>query len=257
MANSKYGRIIAIASSVCAVLLGIAFIVSVLHLYLTGGEDPYSRERVGEYLTWLIVPSVITILFFIGGVVYNVITGESDVENVKRTNSDLLSSFEKRYDLTAFDGNTVAAVTEEKKKVKVLNICFHLISALLFVIAFVYIAFIAELTVEQLNADIIAAFAVVLPLAAIGVTVQIPRIYLLEGSAGRQLQLMKESIKENGAPEAKSAKTNEAKVDYAVIVKYALLGLSLVLVILGIFNGGMADVLAKAVKICTECIGLG
>ena len=30
-----------------------------------------------------------------------------------------------------------------------------------------------------------------------------------------------------------------------------------VLVILGILNGGLRDVLAKAVKICTECIGLG
>ncbi|MBO7195979.1 MAG: thioredoxin [Clostridia bacterium] len=29
------------------------------------------------------------------------------------------------------------------------------------------------------------------------------------------------------------------------------------LVILGIFNGGVSDVFAKAVKICTECIGLG
>ena len=29
------------------------------------------------------------------------------------------------------------------------------------------------------------------------------------------------------------------------------------LVILGILNGGLRDVLAKAVKICTECIGLG
>ena len=29
------------------------------------------------------------------------------------------------------------------------------------------------------------------------------------------------------------------------------------LVILGILNGGLWDVLAKAVKICTECIGLG
>ncbi|MBQ8302391.1 MAG: thioredoxin [Clostridia bacterium] len=36
-----------------------------------------------------------------------------------------------------------------------------------------------------------------------------------------------------------------------------MLGISLVLVVLGIFNGGVADVLGKAVKICTECIGLG
>lgn len=37
----------------------------------------------------------------------------------------------------------------------------------------------------------------------------------------------------------------------------ALLGLGLLLTVLGVLNGGMDDVLTKAVKICSECIGLG
>ncbi len=40
-------------------------------------------------------------------------------------------------------------------------------------------------------------------------------------------------------------------------VRGALLTASLVMVILGIQNGGMQGVLDKAIKICTECIGLG
>jgi hypothetical protein len=32
---------------------------------------------------------------------------------------------------------------------------------------------------------------------------------------------------------------------------------AVVFIIVGAFNGGMGDVLAKAIKICTECIGLG
>ncbi|MBQ1410176.1 MAG: thioredoxin [Oscillospiraceae bacterium] len=31
----------------------------------------------------------------------------------------------------------------------------------------------------------------------------------------------------------------------------------ILLVVLGVLNGGARDVLAKAVKICSECIGLG
>ena len=30
-----------------------------------------------------------------------------------------------------------------------------------------------------------------------------------------------------------------------------------VLVVLGVLNGGLRDVLVKAINICTECIGLG
>nr|MBE6545081.1 thioredoxin [Oscillospiraceae bacterium] len=37
----------------------------------------------------------------------------------------------------------------------------------------------------------------------------------------------------------------------------AVAAVALILIAAGIFNGGMEDVLQKAVKICTECIGLG
>ncbi len=32
---------------------------------------------------------------------------------------------------------------------------------------------------------------------------------------------------------------------------------ALALIVLGVLNGGARDVLAKAIKICSECIGLG
>ena len=37
----------------------------------------------------------------------------------------------------------------------------------------------------------------------------------------------------------------------------ALFAGALVLIVLGVLNGGARDVLAKAIKICSECIGLG
>ncbi len=37
----------------------------------------------------------------------------------------------------------------------------------------------------------------------------------------------------------------------------ALAVIGVLLVVLGILNGGASDVLAKAVKICSECIGIG
>ena len=40
-------------------------------------------------------------------------------------------------------------------------------------------------------------------------------------------------------------------------VRVCMLVLALALIIHGIFNGSMRDVLFKAVRICTECIGLG
>ena len=41
------------------------------------------------------------------------------------------------------------------------------------------------------------------------------------------------------------------------ILRTAVLVIALILIILGILNGGMEDVLAKGAAICTECVGLG
>ena len=41
------------------------------------------------------------------------------------------------------------------------------------------------------------------------------------------------------------------------ILRIVILILAIVLIILGVRNGGMEDVLAKGASICTECIGLG
>lgn len=40
-------------------------------------------------------------------------------------------------------------------------------------------------------------------------------------------------------------------------LRVAILALAAVLIAAGIFNGGLADVLAKGAAICTECVGLG
>ncbi|MBQ3081038.1 MAG: hypothetical protein IJC49_01130 [Clostridia bacterium] len=40
-------------------------------------------------------------------------------------------------------------------------------------------------------------------------------------------------------------------------VRITLLVIGVVLVAIGVLAGGMADVLAKAINICTECVGLG
>ena len=40
-------------------------------------------------------------------------------------------------------------------------------------------------------------------------------------------------------------------------LSYALLALGIVLVALGVWGDGLSGVIAKAVAICSECIGLG
>lgn len=54
-----------------------------------------------------------------------------------------------------------------------------------------------------------------------------------------------------------SPKPAKAEGRKQLYVRIALALIAIILIVSGIFNGGMRDVLVKAVNICTECIGLG
>ena len=41
------------------------------------------------------------------------------------------------------------------------------------------------------------------------------------------------------------------------VVRGCIFIIAVTFIVVGVLNGGMADVLGKAIRICTECIGLG
>ena len=232
MTNKNFGKIIAIATSVCVILLCIAFIFCTAHLYFTGGAQPYSSERVGDYLGYLLVPSIITVMLVIVGIVYNVKAGETVEENSKRTNRELLESFKSRYVFESFGTKAKAEARAIEKKRNVIGMITCQLTSFCLVLIVDYMIFLA-----------------------IAVAVHIPRIYYEESLAEKELSLLKQSIKEEGKPTLASAPKENKK--FVISIRYAILGIAAILVVLGIFNEGVSDVLQKAVKICTECIGLG
>lgn len=64
-------------------------------------------------------------------------------------------------------------------------------------------------------------------------------------------------VKDGGLMIVKPASPAEKKPAYIPIIRMIVLILAVVFIIAGIYNGSMQDVLYKAIKICTECIGLG
>ena len=255
MSASKYGKIIALVTTVCVILLAVLYIVCCAHLFFTGGAQPYTRERVGAYLVILAVPSVITVGLMIAGVIYNTVTAENDVRTTKRTNGELLDSFLKKYDFNAFPEDVRDKVTAERDRRQIFNWLAADFSFLMLLGMLLYFRFATVFTVDNLNGDVLLALAGLLPLSVCAVGIHIPKAYFNESSCLRELTLFKESIKENGAPAV--IKERAVAPDRSIYVKCAIAAISIVLIVLGIINGGVGDVLAKAVKICTECIGLG
>jgi hypothetical protein len=257
MTNTKYGKILAIATAICIILLGLAFIICCTHLYFTGGDNPFSRESVGRYLVILAVPSFITIAIAIAGLVFAYVNKTKDHELAKRTNLEILESFKSRFVFDSFDEETKANVLALKKQRDAVSIVAIAVSAICAVIALVYFFFIGDFSNANHNREIISALALLLPMTAVASAIHVIKLYVVEKCAKEEYDLLRASVKKNGiSPMAKEIRA-EKFISGVNITKCVILAVAVVFVLLGIFNGGVADVLAKAVKICTECIGLG
>ena len=93
----------------------------------------------------------------------------------------------------------------------------------------------------------------VAPWVALGFAALCAASYDASKSVRREISLLK------AAPQSKPA-SSEAPVTTKPVspaLRIILYAAAIALIVLGVMNGGLRDVLVKAINICTECIGLG
>ncbi len=259
MTNSRLKRSIAAATSAALAALGILFIISALNIAAFGGTRPYTREVVGAFLLPLIPSAVIAVGLIAAGFVLSGLSKEKNEDDkAKRGPYERLADYVRRFEGCELPAAQNTAIRKERRYRRNVNILFFSISLLLSAAAFIYVIFFAELTVSELNKNVMLAFAVSLPLLISAVGIHILRAFLLNKSAERELAALKECIRKGvriSAPVSPREYRREGILRLSAGL--CVLAVAVTFIVLGIFNGGMEDVLAKAVKICTECIGLG
>ena len=81
--------------------------------------------------------------------------------------------------------------------------------------------------------------------------------FLMAGAQLRHISLRKEIELSKDAPKRDMEPVKPSKSIVKNVARAALLVAAAALIAAGVRNGGMFDVLVKAINICTECIGLG
>lgn len=104
----------------------------------------------------------------------------------------------------------------------------------------------------EINASMIAAMWVLLPCVGIPFGYGVFAAYYNRASIRREIALLKQ-IPGNPAPLSPAP----TKDTWQKVAQYAIIAVAVACVIGGALSGGWADVLTKAINICTECIGLG
>lgn len=268
----KLRLIYGIVLAVYTVVMGILFIVSCADIYYSagGGYGMYSREVVGSKLGVLLIPAIIWILAVIAGYVISVLFPVLPEKNkVKRDELTALKKLRSR--MPEAEGEEFLAARKEFKKGELIRIIVWSVCAAVWlasaIVCAVYVFNVTHFPAVVFNSEVLAMLRNVFPWFGASFLLCCGALVFEIFYARKALPQMKNLIVlGKGSPLAQPSKLAQGKStvftflrkeDTIMVFRLVLLLFGTVLVVLGIFNGGMTDVLLKAINICTECIGLG
>ena len=241
-----YGCILALF----LVLTGVLLILSALSIYQGGGESPYTPEAIASRFS-TVAPFLWTTVALVAiGIPLRL--GLPMKKKPLRELVDrraLLRLTEQKKDVECAEYRKVSA--KEKKLRLTVRASAVAISVLGAIPAILHLSKPDSLRFPEYNDSIIAALPTLSILALCVCAATAVAIALCDRSYLRQIKALAtvKAVERELPPCPCAGRVFVLRIVVAVI--------AVALLAVGIFGGGMADVLAKAINICTECIGLG
>ena len=259
-----------IAISLMLVLVGILFISSCYSIYKSG-QSPFTRESIGVAFSKIAAWVYVTIsIVIIGGALSILLPLDQPKLKGERTPSVLVKKFSERVNISEIDAELSLKIEKERKLRKILVCVRCSVIAVSAILPLIYLLNPANFPAVsgEYNAEILHGMLVYLAFLSPMIVFEVIYVVIRDLSYNSEYELLKEAIKANGIsgyiPEQPSSlivkayvflKENEKPITLGI--RIAFVGCAIVFIAIGVANGGMADVLNKAIKICTECIGLG
>lgn len=249
----RFHRIYNILFSIVIIIAGICLIVGVLTIY-NSGDQPFSRESVAATFSTIAFPVYLTLVMAIISFVWEIIS-PSDKEKTPKA-KDYPAMLSKLYEKKDFS-NGEAALQEEIKTLWKNRKTHTIIRTIILVVcsaAFLFYALnSANFHQSEINSSMIDAMKILVPCSLVSFA------YALFVSIHNEKSIQKEIELVKNLPPASTVVENEIVTEEKRLSPYrnAILVAAIILVVYGFLNGGTIDVLAKAINICTECIGLG
>lgn len=242
-----------IVLSVMLVVVGFLLMWACLQIYLSGGEQIYTPEKVAAAFRPISVPVYICLGLILVGFVLHLVLWQVSGKDPKIKHPIMqLRRLVLTRDSSQADSEKQAAIRQLKTRRLVLQlIC--LVICILCAGVFGFFALVNS-TFYPEAADATAYVVSLMPIFAPCVTVALGwgvlTAYMARRNVEKQIAVYKQ------CPPLPRTKTDSKQTGIR-IVRYAILGLALAAVVYGLATGGWQDVLTKAVNICTECVGLG
>lgn len=279
MPQEKVKKIHLIYGCIAAVLivaLGIALMASCLDIYHSAPSQPYSAEAVAQQFQKISVLIYAVIAVVAGGIALSLAL-PIDASRIKARRDETEAMNRLKAKVGELDGCGCSARKEQTYR----KACKKITAGLCILLAIypvIYYSDWSHFPIQNLNDNIIKAVTVALVPAAIGLALCFVCSLLCSKSIARETAIYKRAIaankstvasrsifasKPSAAPIAQDgseqpmAQTEPKQTNRLLIARSIVLVAAICFIVLGMFNGGVQDVLTKAIAICTECIGLG
>lgn len=261
MTNEKLRKlhlIYGIVLSVIIIVTGICFIVSCIDIYKSGMR-PFTYESISTHFMAIIVPVVLCIVGIVGGMIVSCFPLEKPKIKGFIDTGITLKKMSAKIDISKCDNEAQGKITRERKIRKYSNyLCIDAIVVSL-VISLIYVLNKSNFPAIDINAEMVNAMLFVIPCAIVSIASIYANVMICSASIVRELDVVKASFKTAKKDEISSQQPAVSSQHEKILlgVRLTIFVLAVAFIVIGIFNGGMADVLQKAINICTECIGLG
>ncbi len=246
----------AIIVSLLAIVAGICFIVACCNIYYHGiatdAPQIYTREIVAESFSKIAIPVYLCLATTIGGMILNLVLPIEKAKcKAEKNLPALLQRLQQKVDWEACDLQLRNSLTAQRNLRKQLT---TIAAVLLTAGGIVFLVYAANSNNWGSNSTtgMISAMYVLLGSLTIPFAYILFCNYVCHNSMAAEIALLRQAPK---LSEAATPKKGTCRC--GTILRIAILVVGAALIVLGACNEGTADILTKAVNICTECVGLG
>jgi hypothetical protein len=236
--------------SAALIVAAVCLIVSA-HTIYTSGDSPYTPESIGAEYTKIAVPIWVAIIAVVAGIVLNIAL-PMPKSRTKAIKDPFIKLRILQKKLPA--GITHDGIDRQRTLRKIYRAVCALLCAIAFIPAVITLCDYDSFTVDNLTPALLR----VVGMLAVGAIISGVLLFILSlierKSAEREIEWTKVAISESERIEEKVPENNANKIK---IARFILVGIACALIVIGLTQDGFYDVLQKAIRICTECIGLG
>ena len=252
--NEKKLRLIhtacGIVISAAIIAAAVCLIVSARVIY-TSGDSPYTPESVSAQYSKIAAPLWVAIFAVIAGIILNIAFPMPKIK--PKSDKDPFIKLRILQKKLPADCNHIE-IARQRQIRKIARAVCALLCAVSFLPAILVLCDYDSFTVDNLTPALLRTVWML----AIGVIASGVLLFVLSvierKSAEKEIEQTKIALSESKDTVQEAVKNNESKIK---ITRLVLVGVACALIVIGLTQNGFYDVLQKAIRICTECIGLG